>query len=437
MPRELLSIPLILSWADNHRAQTGAWPTRTGGVVLDCPGERWNAINDALRHGLRGLPGGTTLARLLAQRRGARNRTDLPALTVEQIIVWARAHHARTGRWPTRNSGPVHEEPGQTWYGIDRALREGQRGLGRGSSLVQLLAAQVGKQNHLNLPRLTVAQILAWADAHHARTGQWPSKHAGAVAEAPGEKWSALHDALRTGCRGLPGGTTLYRLLRQHRQVKGRRPPLRVENVRAGQGRAPIRINLQPEHLAEVRAGQLTPARLARRCRVSLPVVLRELRRLGVQLPAGRQGGAHRPAWEGRVVREYRQGRTIRQIAQGQGRDTKTVRRALIRNGVARRSSGPVPFAEGLTPEGRVHLGLRVRALRLARGLSLSDVLALSGVSPTTIIAVEAGQRTPTRRTMQRLSEGLGVSLHAFRAEKPLDVHPRRVSPDPGGTVPE
>ena len=64
---------------------------------------------------------------------------------------------------------------------------------------------------------LTVGQILAWADAHHTRTGKWPTLASGPVAEAPGERWTAIDTALRLGCRGLPGGDSLTRLLDRHR----------------------------------------------------------------------------------------------------------------------------------------------------------------------------------------------------------------------------
>jgi hypothetical protein len=62
-------------------------------------------------------------------------------------------------------------------------------------------------------PPLTVEQILAWADAHQARTGEWPSAGAGPVRGAPGEKWEAVDHALRNGHRGLSGGDSLSRLL--------------------------------------------------------------------------------------------------------------------------------------------------------------------------------------------------------------------------------
>src|SRR5438093_10180034 len=76
------------------------------------------------------------------------------------------------------------------------------------------------KQRRRSVPRkvrwpdLSVEQILAWADAHHARTGEWPTaKHAGTVFEAPREKWRNVDACLRHGLRGLPSGLSLARLL--------------------------------------------------------------------------------------------------------------------------------------------------------------------------------------------------------------------------------
>jgi hypothetical protein len=69
-----------------------------------------------------------------------------------------------------------------------------------------------------------VTRILAWADAHHARTGRWPSCTAGRVRGAPGEKWVNVDFALARASRGLPGGDTLLRLLRRSgRNVPERR----------------------------------------------------------------------------------------------------------------------------------------------------------------------------------------------------------------------
>ena len=64
-------------------------------------------------------------------------------------------------------------------------------------------------------------QILAWADAHHGRTGRWPNTRSGSVAGAPGQTWNAVNTALYAGYRGLPGGDSLAKLLGRHRRRKG------------------------------------------------------------------------------------------------------------------------------------------------------------------------------------------------------------------------
>src|SRR5262249_54433912 len=137
-----LSEGQILAWADAYHRRTGTWPTRQSGPILEAPGETWMAVDMALRNGLRGLPGGTTLPFLLAQQRGVRNGSNLPQLSVEQVLAWADAWHERTGKWPNLNSGPVPEAPEVTWWAINHALRKGSRGLPGGSSLAKLLAAE-------------------------------------------------------------------------------------------------------------------------------------------------------------------------------------------------------------------------------------------------------------------------------------------------------
>jgi hypothetical protein len=203
----------IVAWAQAHRERTGGWPTAVSGLVEGAPGECWGNITMALLAGRRGLPGGSSLPKLLAERCGRRNNLGLPRLFDEQILAWADAYQGRTGRWPASGSGPVEEAPGETWHGLDQALRDGLRGLPGGSSVARLLAEQRGARNRMSLPRLTVENLLRWADAHKARTGGWPTKTSGPVPEAPGENWNAIYLALRVGVRGLPGGDTLRQLL--------------------------------------------------------------------------------------------------------------------------------------------------------------------------------------------------------------------------------
>ncbi|MBI1374527.1 MAG: hypothetical protein GC159_17555 [Phycisphaera sp.] len=131
-----LSVERILEWADAHHGQTGQWPNSYGGAVLGHEDETWPAINSALYGGWRGLPGGTSLAQLLAERRGVKT-----PLTERQILEWADDHHARIGAWPSSESGAVLAADDEQWKAIAEALRVGFRGLPGGQSLAKLLAS--------------------------------------------------------------------------------------------------------------------------------------------------------------------------------------------------------------------------------------------------------------------------------------------------------
>jgi hypothetical protein len=230
-----LSVEQVLAWADAHHQETGDWPHKHCGPIRAAPEETWLAIDEALARGSRGLPGGETLATLLGRLRGDRNKSSLPRLSRVAILRWADAYQRQNGRWPVQKSGPIAEAPGETWGGIDEALRVGKRGLRRGSSLARLLAQHRGKRNNQDLPPLSQRKILAWADAHQARTGHWPSLSSGEVVDAPGERWNLIDVALRVGVRGLPGKSTLLQLLARKRGVPHprHRPALTEEQIRA------------------------------------------------------------------------------------------------------------------------------------------------------------------------------------------------------------
>jgi hypothetical protein len=220
--RQKLTVAQILAWADAHCGRAGRWPNARSGPVAGRNGETWRAIDHALSDGTRGLAAGSSLARLLAERRGVRNRADLPRLPPRQILAWADAYHLRTGQWPTRESGPVGAATGDSWSVVDTALRDGQRGLPGGCSLARLLAARRGVPNRLDKPRLRRHQILRWADAHRRRTGKWPHSGSGPVVGAPGETWKGVDLALRHGWRGLRRGLTLAALLARERKARNR-----------------------------------------------------------------------------------------------------------------------------------------------------------------------------------------------------------------------
>jgi pyrroloquinoline quinone (PQQ) biosynthesis protein C len=248
MPRPLTE-EQILSWADRHRERTSEWPMVQSGPVVDTEGDTWSSVNAALQEGLRGLPGGSSLARLLEEKRGVRNRKALPGLTIDQILAWVDSHYRRTGKWPNRDSGQVVDAPGEVWGNVNAALHQGARGLPARLSLAQLLDKHRGVPNRLALPDLTKDQVLAWADLHHLRTKRWPLVKSGPVVDEPGEKWNNIDAALARGGRSLPGGSSLAQLLLEHRDVRNRAslPDLTIDQILAWADAHHARTGLWPK----------------------------------------------------------------------------------------------------------------------------------------------------------------------------------------------
>jgi hypothetical protein len=121
-----LTVKQILTLADAYHTRTGSWPLNTAGRIIGEGEETWGAVNAALYHGRRGLPGGATLAQLLAERRGVRNLSGLPCFTRKKILAWADAHYRRIGKWPTRDDGLIADAPGETWAAVNIGLSEGK-----------------------------------------------------------------------------------------------------------------------------------------------------------------------------------------------------------------------------------------------------------------------------------------------------------------------
>jgi hypothetical protein len=129
--------PLLDVPTDAHRRRTGGASRTAAGPTPRHPGDVGRGGGAAA--GALGLPGGSSLPRLLAARRGARNPAAPPRLTIGGILASAGAHRGREGRWPSARSGPVLEAPGGTWRRVATALREGLPGLPGGDLLPQLL----------------------------------------------------------------------------------------------------------------------------------------------------------------------------------------------------------------------------------------------------------------------------------------------------------
>lgn len=212
----------IVKWADAWKRKNRAYPTRTSGPIPGVNGETWARVNAALINGYRGLPGGSSLARLLAEYRDVPNIQALPDLVIAEILRWVDSYKSRERTWPNEDSGDIPEAPGHTWKGIDSALRKGTRGLQGGSSIARLLAKHRSVRNEKALPKLTERGIWVWIVTHQCRTGSWPNSRSGTILGTRSEKWSAVDAALRCGSRGLPGGSSLGDLIA--RKIQATKP---------------------------------------------------------------------------------------------------------------------------------------------------------------------------------------------------------------------
>ncbi|MGH7168992.1 MAG: hypothetical protein ACRELG_01775 [Gemmataceae bacterium] len=232
-PRPLTE-EMILGWADTHHTRTDHWPNLDSGNVFDTPNENWVNIDAALRMGLRSLPGGSSLAKLLATERGKRNVSVLSALTEEVILSWADAHYERTGEWPKQESGYIQDAIGEKWRNVHAALAQGLRGLPGGSSLAKLLFEKRGVRTWASAPELNRDKIRKWVVEFFERTGDYPSNESGAISGIAGENWSRIDSALRQGIRGLPSRSSLPQFLEQEFGVRNHMalPPLTVEKIR-------------------------------------------------------------------------------------------------------------------------------------------------------------------------------------------------------------
>jgi phage repressor protein C with HTH and peptisase S24 domain len=70
-------------------------------------------------------------------------------------------------------------------------------------------------------------------------------------------------------------------------------------------------------------------------------------------------------------------------------------------------------------PPGNPPDGLRLRALRLARGLTMADLADRIGVSQPAISQWESGRERPGRESLQKLSVELGVSIEELTTPSP------------------
>ena len=74
---------------------------------------------------------------------------------------------------------------------------------------------------------------------------------------------------------------------------------------------------------------------------------------------------------------------------------------------------------------------MSLRDHRRTRLMSIRDLAERAGVSPQTIVTIEAGRRPPRYLTMRKIVAALGVDVNEV-AEFAAVIEPRRPAPEAG-----
>ena len=221
--RSLLTISMIVEWIRKYIEKHGRKPTLKDGYIEFTKNETWSKIDTNLREGNRGLPGNSSLAKLIETEFGIRGYHNPLSLTKELIIDWIKQHFKKYDKKPTMSDGVVEfaidEYKGITWGTVNIHLWQGGRGLLGGSSLADLNAEILGTRNHKKLPTLTEEVICKWISQFNHKYGSYPTTKHGIIEfsddEYKGETWERIDVSLQEGNRGLPGKSSLGKLIEE------------------------------------------------------------------------------------------------------------------------------------------------------------------------------------------------------------------------------
>ena len=241
-----LTEEMIIEAAKVYLDRTGELPGQySGDATIDFGyAETWPSVHGAVRLGYRGLPGGTSLPKLLIKYGLKDDKSDL----TEQIILAAvRGYLGRKGTLPSCESGDATLDFGfpDTWRRVDNALKLGNRGLPGGSSLGKFMLQHALKGEK---PDLTEEKIVEAVRKFVARTGKLPSgDSSGDASEDFGfqETWRSIDHCLHGGYRGLPEGLSLAKLYLKH-GLKAEKPDLTESVILAAAKRCQARTGRLP-----------------------------------------------------------------------------------------------------------------------------------------------------------------------------------------------
>ena len=211
----------LVSFAKDHKGRipTQMCPADEVAPYLEAPGVTWANLDERLRIGRCGFPGGSSISQVAVAAGIRAERGRCPPLG--EIRDAARSYIAQHGKLPSLRAGPATPHFGrhETWHRV-HALLQKEHGLSLRELIFDLKPAKAPK---VPLSKVTLSEdaILVAAKAFRDSQGRLPSYYSGdATAYFPtlGGKlsWRMVNRALVRGTRGLPGGTSLAQLLVQH-----------------------------------------------------------------------------------------------------------------------------------------------------------------------------------------------------------------------------
>ncbi len=179
------------------------WPNRKDGVVPDLGGS-WLAIDEALRVGVRGLPGGSSLSKERLALIGSRSRKQLTAASVKDAIL---AHHAATGAWPNESTAGATPGVAHSWSYLRAVVRKGTL-FPNGytfSKLVRELRGLSPSKGKITIDSVEDA-IRAFQVANDGKWSSLATKGAVPITsrDGPTLTWQTLDVYLARGLAGLP-----------------------------------------------------------------------------------------------------------------------------------------------------------------------------------------------------------------------------------------
>jgi len=190
--------------------------------------ETWSAVQAAAYHGVRGLPGGSTLITIAREMGLVKGKPPLNMPLVKKAISSFYKEH---GIHPNGASGDATAYFGysETWGAVQSALKKGYRGLPGGKTLVEV-AIQMGL--HQKREPLTKAILRRAIHKFYDEHGFPPTAESGDATAYFGYQvmWRTIDSCIRYGNRGLSKGGSLAQVVRDMK-LRLVKPPLSEEIV--------------------------------------------------------------------------------------------------------------------------------------------------------------------------------------------------------------